>query len=98
MSVAFPDDLVEQLDARLRERVRSEGVDPQDEAGAVRRMAEEVVRGHDERSLSGMVPPIADPTALVGELMARVSGFGPLQRFLDDPAVEEVWIYELRYA
>ncbi len=29
---------------------------------------------------------------MVGELVARVSGFGPLQPFLDDPAVEEVWI------
>ena len=30
--------------------------------------------------------------AVVGELIARVSGFGPLQPFLDDPEVEEVWI------
>ena len=29
---------------------------------------------------------------MVGELVARVSGFGPLQQFLDDPAVEEIWI------
>ena len=29
---------------------------------------------------------------MVGELVARVSGFGPLQPFLDDPSVEEIWI------
>ncbi len=29
---------------------------------------------------------------MVAELVARVSGFGPLQPFLDDPAVEEIWI------
>jgi pilus assembly protein CpaF len=29
---------------------------------------------------------------MVGELVARVSGFGPLQPFLDDPEVEEIWI------
>ena len=29
---------------------------------------------------------------MVGELVARVSGFGPLQRYLDDPEVEEIWI------
>jgi len=28
----------------------------------------------------------------VGELLARVAGFGPLQPYLDDPSVEEVWI------
>ena len=29
---------------------------------------------------------------MVEELVARVSGFGALQRYLDDPTVEEVWI------
>lgn len=85
-------DVVEQLDARVRERVRVEGVDPQRDGGLVRRIAEEVVRDHDERSLTGAVVPVADPGAVVGELIARVSGFGPLQPLLDDPEVEEIWI------
>src|SRR3954462_12601728 len=84
--------LVEQLDAHVREVVRREGVDPQRDAGVVRRIAESVVRDHDERSLTGVVAPVADVDGVVGELVARVSGFGPLQPFLDDPAVEEVWI------
>ncbi len=86
------DELVEQLDAHVREVVRREGVDPQAEAGVVRRIAESVVRDHDERSLTGVVAPVPDIDAVVGELVARVSGFGPLQPYLDDPAVEEVWI------
>jgi len=86
------DALVERLDAHVREAVRREGVDPQTDAGVVRRIAESVVRDHDERSLTGVVAPVADAAAVVGELVARVSGFGPLQPFLDDPAVEEVWI------
>ena len=86
------DELVEQLDAHVREVVRREGVDPQRDAGVVRRIAESVVRDHDERSLTGVVAPVPDAEAVVGELVARVSGFGPLQPFLDDPAVEEVWI------
>ncbi|GAA1446372.1 hypothetical protein GCM10009641_69790 [Mycobacterium cookii] len=86
------DDLVERLDASVRERVRREGVDPQREALVVRRIAEDVVRDHDQLSLTGAVAPIADDEAMVGELVARVSGFGPLQPFLDDPEVEEVWI------
>jgi pilus assembly protein CpaF len=89
---AAHDDLVERLDAQLRERVRREGVDPQREALVVRRIAEDVVRGHDDLSLTGAVAPIADDGAMVGELVARVSGFGPLQPFLDDPEVEEIWI------
>src|SRR6266540_127431 len=86
------DGLVERLDAQLREIVRREGVDPQRDAGLVRRIAEGVVRDHDELSLTGAVAPVPDAPAMVGELLARISGFGPLQPFLDDPTVEEIWI------
>ncbi|CAI9409195.1 CpaF family protein [Nocardioides sp. T2.26MG-1] len=86
------EELVEQLDQHVREVVRREAVDPQREADLVRRIAESVVRDHDNRSLTGAVAPVPDVDSMVGELVARVSGFGPLQPFLDDPAVEEVWI------
>lgn len=86
------DRVVDELDRVVRELVRREGVDPQRDAGVVRRIAESVVREHDERSLTGVVAPVVDPSAVVDELVARVSGFGPLQAFLDDPAVEEIWI------
>ena len=84
--------LVELLDQHVRELVRREGVDPQRDAEIVRRIADSVVREHDERSLTGVVAPVPDIDAVVGELVARVSGFGPLQPFLDDPSVEEIWI------
>jgi pilus assembly protein CpaF len=85
-------ELVESLDERVRALVRSEGVDPQRDAVVVRRIAESVVREHDERSLTGVVAPVPDVDSVIGELVARVAGFGPLQPFLDDPAVEEIWI------
>lgn len=69
-----------------------EGVDPQRDPDVVCRIAQDVVRDHDVLSLTGAVAPVADHGAMIGELVARVSGFGPLQPFLDDPAVEEVWI------
>jgi pilus assembly protein CpaF len=87
-------DLVGDLDQQLRAVVRREGVDPQLDIVRVRRLAEQVVQAHDERSLTGVVAPVPDPIGVVGELVARVSGFGPLQRFLDDPEVEEIWINE----
>ena len=82
------------LDQQVRSVVRREGVDPQLDITRVRRIAEEVVRAHDERSLTGVVTPVPDPAAVIGELVARVSGFGPLQLFLDDPSVEEIWVNE----
>ena len=84
--------LVDDLDAQVRDVVRREGVDPQRDAAHVRRIAEQVVRAHDERSLTGIVSPVDDAHSMIGELVARVSGFGPLQRFLEDPEIEEIWV------
>jgi pilus assembly protein CpaF len=84
--------LVDTLDAQVRAAVRRDGVDPQREVHLVRSIAEQVVRAHDERSLTGAVTPVPDATGVVGELVARVSGFGALQPYLDDPDVEEIWI------
>ncbi len=86
--------LLDSLDAQLRSLVRRDSVDPQRDAAVVRRLAERVVADHDQHSLTGAVAPVPDPAATVEELVARVAGFGPLQRYLDDPTVEEVWINE----
>ena len=86
------DGIVEHLDGRLREVVRREGIDPQRDVELVRSVAVKLVADHDERSLTGAVAPVADPEATVEELVARVAGFGPLQRYLDDPEIEEIWV------
>ena len=95
MSLTYADahgELLETLDVALRAAVRAEAVDPQRDSGVVRRLAERVVADHDHRSLTGAVLPVGDQDAVVEELVSRVSGFGALQRYLDDPTVEEVWI------
>lgn len=92
LSTATDDAIRPDLDAALRERVRREGLDPQRDVGAVRRLATRVVREHDERSLTGSVLPVADVDAVVETLVADLAGFGPLQTYLDDPEVEEIWI------
>ena len=84
--------LVDRLDSGVRDAVRREGVDPQREPAAVRRIAERVVAEHDQRSLTGAVAPVVDAALVVDDLLARVAGFGPLQRYFDDPEVEEIWI------
>ncbi|HEX4976923.1 MAG TPA: ATPase, T2SS/T4P/T4SS family [Nocardioides sp.] len=86
------DAVVEGLDQRLRDLVRREGIDPQRDSARIRSLAAQVVAEHDRRSLTGAVLPVADGDEVVEELVARVAGFGPLQRYLDDPTVEEVWV------
>ena len=83
---------VDMLDARLRDAVRRQGVDPLVDRAAVRRIAQDVVGEHDRQSLSGAVAPVGDQSAVLDELLARVAGYGPLQQYLDDPTVEEIWI------
>src|SRR3954470_4286871 len=95
MSLTYADvhgELIETLDADLRAVVRAEGVDPQRDASLVRRLAARVVGDHDQRSLTGAVLPVLDQDTVIEELVARVSGFGALQRYLDDTSVEEIWI------
>ncbi|WP_310964357.1 CpaF family protein [Nocardioides terrisoli] len=89
-----PDSLVEELAERVRASVRHQAIDPQRDPAAVHAIAVQEIRAHDDLSLTGAVLPIGDPAAVADELVARVSGFGALQRFLDDPEVEEVWINE----
>lgn len=92
--IGAPESLVQELTDTVRDAVRRDGVDPQADAAIVRRLAEQAVRAHNDRSLTGVVAAIGEPGSVVDELVARVSGFGPLQHLLDDPEVEEVWINE----
>src|SRR3954453_6783165 len=95
MSLTYADvhgELIETLDADLPPVPGGEGGDPQRDASVVRRLAARGVGDHDQRSLTGAVLPVLDQDAVIEELVARVSGFGALQRYLDDPSVEEIWI------
>ena len=88
------DGAIELIDAQVRDVVRREGIDPLRDPAAVNAIVALVVKEYDERSLTGVVPPIGDVEAVSREVHDRVAGFGPLQRYLDDPTVEEIWINE----
>ncbi|CAN5186907.1 ATPase, T2SS/T4P/T4SS family [soil metagenome] len=90
-SAASPAD---SLAARLRERVRDHAIDPLQDTSSVQRFATQLVHEHEQRSLTGAVESVDDPEAMVGQLVAELIGLGPLQEYLDDPEVEEVWINE----
>jgi pilus assembly protein CpaF len=85
---------VQIIDAEVRDIVRNQGLDPVAEPAAVRRIVEEVVGAYDVRSLSTALPPLGDAGATARTVYDAVAGYGPLQPYLDDPAVEEIWINE----
>lgn len=82
------------IDAEVRDLVRQRGIDPALDRAEVRRLAEAVVAAYEQRSLVSALPPIVDGEVIVRDVTDAVAGFGPLQRYLDDPAVEEIWINE----
>ncbi len=85
---------VDTVEAEVRELVRRRGLDPVEDRAVVRRLVEEVVADYDERSLTSSLPPLVDRPVAARAVYDAVAGFGPLQRHLDDPTVEEVWINE----
>jgi pilus assembly protein CpaF len=77
---------------RVRERLRAERSDPTRDPEFAAQVARAEVRRHNDFALARGMAPVDDETACVREVLAAVAGFGPLQAYLDDPTVEEVWI------
>jgi pilus assembly protein CpaF len=82
------------VEDEVRELVRRRGLDPVADPGAVRRLVDEVISDYDERSVAGSMPQLVDARQTARAVFDAVAGFGPLQKYLDDPTVEEVWINE----
>ena len=74
--------------------MRRRGLDPIEDRAAMRRLVDEVVSDYDERALTSSLPPLSDARSAARAVYDAVAGFGPLQRHLDDPTVEEIWINE----
>jgi pilus assembly protein CpaF len=87
-------DAVALVEDEVRERVRRRGLDPFSALDAVRDVVDEVLADYGERSLGGALPALSDPAATGQVVLDAVAGFGPLQPYLDDPTVEEIWVNE----
>ena len=80
------------IEREVRELVRRRGLDPSTDTSAIRQIVDDVIADYDERTLTSTMPAVADPTRAARDVYDSVAGFGPLQRWLDDPTVEEIWI------
>ena len=85
---------VDTVEAEVRELVRRRGIDPVVDRSEMRRLVEEVVSDYDDRTLTSALPPLSDARQTAKAVYDAVAGYGPLQRHLDDPTVEEIWINE----
>ena len=82
------------VEREVRELVRRRGLDPASERAAVRRLVDEVIADYDERTLTSSLQPLTDNRRAAQSVFDAVAGFGPLQRYLDDNTIEEIWINE----
>ena len=82
------------IDAGARELVRRRGIDPASDPRAVAEVVGEMVAEYQDRVSTSTLPPVHDPDAASRAAVDAIAGFGPLQPFLDDPAIEEIWINE----
>jgi len=76
---------------RVRERVRRDGADLT-ATGVAERYVHDEVRAYSERALGGSVPLLPDEKRAATEVIATLTGYGPLQPYFDDPDIEEIWI------
>jgi pilus assembly protein CpaF len=82
------------IETEVRDIVRRQSLDPLSEREAVRRIVDDVVNRYGERSLAFTMPALADPPETSHEVFNAVAGYGAIQKYLDDPSVEEIWINE----
>jgi len=82
------------IDDEVRQLIRRRGVDPFLDAGRIRSLVREVVLDYEDRAASSSLPPMGDREQAERAVLDEVAGFGPLQRYLDDPEIEEIWVNE----
>ena len=87
-------DAASHVESEVRELIRRRSLDPVLEPARVRQLVDDVLADYEERALTSDLPPVVDREATARVVYDAVAGFGPLQRHLDDPTVEEIWINE----
>ena len=87
-------DAVATVELEVRELIRRRAIDPMQDVLGTRRIVEEAVADYDERAMSGGLPALPDLDEAVKTITDAVAGFGQLQKYFDDPSVEEIWINE----
>jgi len=80
------------LETQVRDLVRDNGVDPARDSATVAKLIRGAVLAYDQRSLAGTLPILRNPDQVVQTLLDSISGLGPIQQYMDDPSVEEIWI------
>ena len=82
----------EHIHDEVRELIRRRGVDPITDQRSARALIDEVITHYEERVPTSSLPPLADRPGAARFVFDSLAGLGPLQRYMDDPEIEEIWV------
>ena len=85
-------DAADLLLTEVRELVRARGIDPLRDISALEQLVTEAEDDYLRRSDAGLVPPLIDPAGARSHVLDSMAGLGPLQSYLDDESIEEIWV------
>ena len=85
-------DAADLLLTEVRELVRARGIDPLKDTSDLERLVAEAEDDYLRRSDAGLVPPLIDPDGSRSHVLDSMAGLGPLQSYLDDESIEEIWV------
>ncbi|MDE1536106.1 CpaF family protein [Actinotignum sp. GS-2025c] len=80
------------IEERVRATIRHRGIDPRRDAAFLETIVGETLSSFNDESVRGEHAALADTESVRSHLISQLSGYGPLQKFFDDPQVEEIWI------
>ena len=82
------------IEDEVREQLRSRAVDPSTEPEKVRSIIAEIVSATELARARAGLPALPSAKDEAKAVFDAVAGFGPLQPYLDDPSIEEIWLNE----
>ena len=80
------------IEERVRATIRHRGIDPRRDTAFLETIVGETLTTFNDESVRGEHAALADTESVRSHLISQLGGYGPLQKFFDDPQVEEIWI------
>lgn len=82
------------IEDEVREVLRNRAIDPGSQPDEARAVIDQVVSSAEIARTRAGLPPAAASGALSKAVFDNVAGLGPLQEYLDDDEIEEIWLNE----
>ncbi len=83
-----------EIERRVRDEIRRSGVDPIRDSAGAHQVIEATMGAYFAEFVAEDQPYGFDAESIRSHLHDSIAGFGPLQKYFDDPQVEEIWINE----